>query len=124
MCEGEISGLVYGAIGGCFWDVCSTAPDGFNGLYLAALGCISGLLVRFFMRNKLLAQYCICAAATALHGFLYWLFTVYIPVGDNNFSRLLGFYLPGAVMTTAVSFCIYYAVRTVSGRLVEKEAEL
>ena len=124
MSEGEISGLIYGAVGGCFWDVCSAAPDGFNSLYLAVVGCVSGLLIRFFMRNKLLTQYCICAIATSLHGLLYWIFTVYIPIGDNNFTKLLGFYLPGAVMTTGVSFIVYYAVRYVSNRLVEKEIEL
>lgn len=122
MCEGAMSGLLYGAAGGCFWDVCSAAPDGFNGLYLAFAGCAAGLLVRFVMRNKLLTEYCICAVSTGLHGILYWLFTVYIPLGDNRFSKLFGFYLPGAVITTAVSFIIYYLVRALSRRLCEKDA--
>ena len=122
MCEGAMSGLLYGAAAGCFWDVCSVAPDGFNGLYLAFAGCAAGLLVRFVMRNKLLTEYCICAVTTGLHGILYWLFTVYIPLGDNRFSKLLGFYLPGAVITTAVSFIIYYFVRALSRRLCEKDA--
>lgn len=122
MCEGEMSGLLYGAAAGCFWDVCSAAPDGFNGLYLAFTGCLSGLLVRFFMRNKLMTEYCICAAVSGLHAILYWLFTVYIPLGDNNYSKLFGFYLPGAVITTALSFIIYYLVRALSRKLVEKDA--
>jgi rod shape-determining protein MreD len=122
MCEGAMSGLLYGAAAGCFWDVCSTAPDGFNGLYLAFAGCLAGLLIRFFMRNKLLTQYCICAVTTVLHGVLYWLFTIYIPLGDNRFSKLFGFYLPGAILTTAVSFIIYYLVRELSRRLCEKDA--
>lgn len=122
MCEGEMSGLLYGAAAGCFWDVCSSVPDGFNGLCLAFAGCLSGLLVRFFMRNKLMTEYCICAAVTGVHAILYWLFTVYIPLGDNNFSKLFGFYLPGAVITTAVSFVIYYLVRGLSRKFVEKDA--
>lgn len=124
MCEGELSGLFYGMIAGCFWDVCSTAPDGFNGLYLAFTGCAAGLLVHFFMRNKLVTQYCICAVATGLHSILYWMFTIYIPIGDTRFSALLGFYLPGAVITTALSFIIYHAVKYVSISLVEKETSL
>lgn len=122
MCEGEMSGLIYGAVAGCFWDVCSTAPDGMNGFYLALAGCASGLLVHFFMRNKLLTEYCICAVATGLHSVLYWVFTIYIPLGDKNFAKLFGFYLPGAVITTAVSFVIYYSVRALSRKLVEKDA--
>lgn len=122
MCEGAMSGLLYGAAAGCFWDVCSAAPDGFNGLYLALAGCVSGLLIRFVMRNKLMTEYFICAVSTTLHGVLYWLFTIYIPLGDNRLSKLFGFYLPGAVITTAVSFIIYYLVRELSRRLCEKDA--
>lgn len=122
MCEGELSGLFYGMIAGCFWDVCSTFPDGFNGLFLSFAGCTAGLLVHFFMRNKVITQYCICAVATGLHSIVYWLFAVYIPVGDSRFSALLGFYLPGAVITTALSFIIYKAVKFVSISFVEKES--
>ena len=122
MCEGAMSGLLYGAAAGCFWDVCSAAPDGFNGLYLALVGCASGLLIRFFMRNKLMTEYCICSVSTVTHGVLYWLFTVYIPLGDYRLSKLFGIYLPGAVITTSVSFIIYYLVRVLSRRLCEKDA--
>lgn len=124
MCEGELAGLFYGMIAGGFWDVCSSGIDGFHALYLALIGVFSGLLVRFFMRNKLLTQFCICAVSAFTHSILYWLISVYIPVGDNGYGKLLGFYLPSAVITTAISFVIYYTVRTICNKLQDKEAKI
>lgn len=124
MCEGEVSGLVYGLAGGAFWDVCSAGIDGYHAFYLALAGCLSGVLVHFIMRNRLLTQYCICGVSSAVYGVVYWLFTVYIPLGDMNYAKLLGFYLPSAVVTTAFSFVIYYAVRFISNTLIEREEKI
>lgn len=124
MCEGEVSGLVYGLIGGVFWDVCSAGIDGYHAFYLAFIGCLSGVLVHFIMRNRLLTQYCICGIAAAIHSVVYWLFTVYIPLGDMNYKKLLGFYLPSAVVTTAFSFISYYVVRFISNTLMEREEKI
>lgn len=124
MYEGEISGLLYGLAAGAFWDVCSGGIDGIHTLFLALIGCVSGLLVHFFMRNRLLTQYCICAVSCVLHTVTYWAISVYIPVGDNGYSKLLGFYLPSAVITTAFSFVIYYFVRYICTKLKEKEEKI
>lgn len=121
MYEGEIAGLLYGTAAGAFWDVCSAGLDGIHTLSLALIGCASGLLIHFFMRNKLLSQYCICAVSCVLHAVLYWAVSVYIPVGDSGGAKLLGFYLPCAVITTAISFVIYYFIRFISTTLKEKE---
>ncbi len=114
MFDGELSGLIYGAIGGAFWDVCSASPDGFCTFYLALAGCVSGLLVRFFVRKKMLAQYCITAVVSVLFCVLYWLFTVCIPVGDRDSQKLLGFYLPAAVVSTLFSFICYFSVSKIA----------
>ena len=124
MYEGEIPGLLYGMVAGCLWDVCSGGIDGFHAFYLALTGCVAGILVHFFMRNKLLTQYCICTIATFLHSILYWLISVYIPVGDNRYSKLLLFYLPSAIITTTVSFAIYYFIRMICNKLSEKEEKI
>lgn len=124
MCEGELSGLIYGVIGGAFWDVCSAGIDGYHAFYLAFLGCLSGVLVHFIMRNHLLTEYCICGAAAGIHSVVYWLFTVYIPLGDMNYEKLLGFYLPSAVVTTAFSFVIFYIIKAICNSLMEKEEKL
>ena len=117
MSEGEIAGLFYGLAAGAFWDVCSAGLDGFHTLYLALLGTLTGVLVHFFMRNKLLTQYCICGIACFTHSILYWLITVYIPMGDRMYSKLLGFYLPSAVITTAISAVIWLAVGFICKKL-------
>lgn len=124
MFEGELAGLFYGMIAGCFWDVCSAGPDGFHGFYLALAGCLSGILVHFVMRNWILSQYCLCATATAIHSIIYWLATIYIPIGDSGYSKLLGFYLPSAIITTAFSFIIYYMVRFICTNLKENQAQM
>lgn len=111
MHEGETAGLFYGLAAGAFWDVCSAGPDGFHAFYLALLGTVTGFLVRFIMRNKIITQYCICFISIFVHMVIYWAVTVYIPVGDFRYGKLLGFYLPSAVITIAASFIVYYMVR-------------
>ena len=123
MHEGEMSGLFYGLTAGAFWDVCSSGPDGFHAFSLALIGTVTGILVRFIMRNKILTQYCICFISAFTHTVLYWLITIYIPAGDFRYGKLLGFYLPSAVITIASSFIIYYLVRiicTITDRSVVK----
>lgn len=124
MCEGELAGLLYGLAGGAFWDVCASGIDGFHGFYLALTGCIAGILVHFVMRNRLLTQYCICTIATLVYCVVYWYATVYSQTGDMNYNKLLGFYLPGAVVTTAISFAVYFVIRYISKTLVEKVPEI
>ncbi len=117
MYEGETAGLFYGFAAGAFWDVCSAGLDGFHAFYLALLGAVTGILIHYFMRNKLLTQYCICAVASFCHAVFYWLITVNIPVGDRMYHKLLSFYLPSAVITTATSFIIYFAVGFICRKL-------
>lgn len=124
MCEGEISGLVYGLAGGAFWDVCAAGSDGIHCLYLAFAGCVSGLLVHFIMRNRLLTHYCICSVTCVIYSVLYWFVTVYMQIGDMNYNKLLSFYLPCAIVTTAFSFVVYYIIRFICDTLKEKEPEI
>ncbi len=117
MCEGEISGLLYGAAAGIFWDICSASPEGFCAFYLALLGALSGVLIKFYLRLRTLTQYVITAISSVCFFALYYLFTVFIPIGDKGFNVLLSFYLPSAVMTTAFSFIPYSIVKFLSGTL-------
>lgn len=124
MCEGELYGLIYGLAGGAFWDVCALGPDGIHGFYLALIGCLSGMLVHFVMRNKILTQYCICAVASVIYCVFYWFVTVYARIGDMNYNKLLGFYLPSAVVTTVFSFIVYFIIKFVCDNLKEKEPKI
>ncbi len=122
MYEGETAGLVYGASGGIFWDICSSGLDGGHAFFLAFAGCLSGILVRFVMRNRLITEYCICSVAAVLHSITYWAVTVYIPLGDMHYEKLLLFYLPSAVMTTAFSFVLFFAVKATEYYFGDKSA--
>lgn len=121
LCEGETAGLLYGAAAGAFWDVCAGGPDGLHALYLAFIGCVSGLLVRFIMKNRLLTQYCFTTVASAVYAVLFWWVSVSIPIGDAGNKKLLGFYLPSAVVTALFSFILYYFIRFFSEKLREPE---
>lgn len=120
MCDGELSGLFYGAFAGAFWDICSFGPDGIHALYLAVVGCVAGVLVHYFMKNRLLTQYCICVPATVMSAVFYWFVSVSQPVGDAGHEKLLLFYLPSAVITSAFSFITYYFIKFICEKLKEK----
>ncbi len=124
MCEGETAGLIYGLAGGTFWDVCASGLDGIHAFYLAFIGCLSGILVHYFMRNRLLTQYCICGISCIGYSVIYWFVTVYSRIGDMNFNKLLKFYLPCAIVTTAFSFTVYFIVKFICDNLKEKEPEI
>lgn len=124
MCDGEIPGLLYGAAAGAFWDVCSFGFDGMHAFYLALIGCISGVLVHYFMKNRLLTQYCICAVASVIYAVLYWFISVSVPVGDAKNEKLMLFYLPSAVITVAGSFIAYFIIRFICEKLKEKEEKI
>lgn len=119
--EGETAGLLYGAAAGAFWDVCAGGPDGLHALYLAFVGCLAGLLVRFIMKNRLLTQYCFTTAASAVYAVLFWWVSVCIPIGDAGNKKLFGFYLPSAVVTSVFSFILYYFIRFISEKLREPD---
>lgn len=124
MYEGFMPGLLYGMAAGAFWDVCSSGADGMFALILAFAGFISGFMIKYVMRNKLLTQLSITAFFSFGTLILHWLITVYIPIGDKDLRKLLLFYLPSAVMTLAVSFVIYYVVGFVCTFFNDKEARL
>ena len=124
MFEGEISGLLYGLAAGAFWDVCASGADGIHCFYLALTGCVSGLLVHFMMRNRLLTHYCICSLSSVIYCVVYWFLSVYISVGDMNYNKLMVFYLPSAIITTAFSFVVYCIIRFICETFREKEPEI
>ncbi len=111
--EGDMSGLVFGALAGAMWDVCDLGFDGFRAFWLALTGCVAGILVRFRLREKVGTAYAICAVSTLLYCLLDWFFTVSIPLGDKNFSKLLWFYMGSFVYTVIPTGLVYLAVRAV-----------
>ncbi|MCD7775260.1 MAG: rod shape-determining protein MreD [Clostridiales bacterium] len=113
--RGEMSGLIYGAIAGCFWDVCSSGADGIHAFYLAFIGCAAGVLTHYLMRRNIVTQYCLTTVSCVIFVLIYWFITVYIPVGDAEYKALLTFYLPSAVITIALSFVSYFTVKLITG---------
>jgi uncharacterized membrane protein len=53
MFDYELSGAVFGLIAGAYSDFMSAGPDGIGALFMTAAGCVSGLLLRYYMMNKI-----------------------------------------------------------------------
>ena len=104
MREGELTGLVYGMIGGAFWDVTVSGADGIHALCLAVTGFAAGWLVRFLLRDTMLSFYAVTAGAASLIAAVDWCVFTLIPVGDLGARLLVRRYIPSALITVAFAF--------------------
>lgn len=111
MLEGDLSGLLYGALAGALWDVCSPGLDGFRALWLALTGFTAGILTRFRLREKVATQYLFCSVSVAAYCAIDWFFTVSLPVGDSGLEKLIYFYGGSAAYTLLFSFVVFLALR-------------
>ena len=107
---GEMAGLVYGMIGGAFWDVASSGTDGVHALCLAVIGFAAGWLVKFLLRDTMLSFYAMTAGAVSVIAAVEWLVFTLIPVGDLGARLLVRHYIPSAIITAAFGFICRLAV--------------
>ncbi len=110
MREGDLAGLVYGAVAGAFWDVASSGADGVHALTLALIGFAAGWLVRFLLRDTMLSFYAMTAGAAALVAAVDWCAFTLIPAGDLGARLLVRHYIPSAMITVAFAFLCRFAV--------------
>ena len=66
MFTGPLIGGWLGCAAGFFWGVYAAAPFGVHALLLLIIGCATGLLERFLLRNNAVAALLLCAVATAV----------------------------------------------------------
>ncbi len=123
MFDYELSGAVFGLIAGAYSDFMSAGPDGIGALFMTAAGCVSGLLLRYYMMNKIKTFFLLSSAATFLYAFFSWFFDSWMPVGDKNLVRFLTYYLPSAIITVLFSFITYYIVKAVHEKFTDDKEE-
>ena len=113
MFERTAAGAVFGILAGALWDI-SSSTDGFNTLALFCAARISGVLIKYVMRNNLITALALCAGSTAVYTASYILI-FYAFRGVSGIGQLiLSFYLPAFVCSLCVCIPVYSLVRSIS----------
>lgn len=112
----EIVGLFLGILAGGLWDISSDMSAGILTFFLAAVGFISGILIRYWLRNNFRTLFLLNAAACAIFFFISYL-GHYSALGlTSGVKSILVFYLPSYVLTCLLSSFFYYTVRHINMR--------
>lgn len=110
MYERSLTGLFYGVIAGALWDFASTGADGMFTLMLATIGFGVGIIITFYIRNRLFSAFVLTLLSSTAVSVAYWLIFVLRKSLDGSFEILLLRFLPLAVYTSVFVFVYYYLI--------------
>lgn len=113
MFERETWGAFAGLLAGALWDCVAARGQGFHAIFLMLAGFLCGFLVRYIMRNNLMAALVLTAAFSLLHEVLFWLFFIVIGGVPGAGKLLWRFYLPCAAAAVLWLPLFYFAVRSI-----------
>lgn len=122
MYENNLAGLAFGFISGALWDFASSGADGMYTLLLTVIGFGVGVLVSFYLRNRLLSAVVLSAVASAAVSVIYWFIFVLRKGYDGAWSLLFSHFLPLALYSTLFVFVYYYLIRFIMKSTVETES--
>ena len=109
----EWPAALFGLVGGSLMDVMGTESACFYTITLFLLGCMAGLLVKYYVNSHLLSALALIALFSLLFFAVKWA-TFY--VGHPQAGNLLLWSLGSALYTTAVGVVIYFVLRLVFRR--------
>jgi|GEM_PF-2278391 len=115
--EGEFTGLFFGLAAGALYDAVSPVPDGIFALLFAALGCAVGFLARFIFRNTLMSAFLLTLAFSLLTVLTSFVFNVAFKNPSLALHSYAGFYISGALLTSALLPVFYYPVKFLETKL-------
>ena len=110
MYERSMTGLAYGVLAGALWDFASTGADGMFTLMLTTIGFGVGIVITFYVRNRLFSAVVLTFAASCAVSVAYWLMFVLRKGFDGMWSVLVFRFLPIALYTTFFVFIYYYLI--------------
>ena len=121
MFEGPVGGAAAGIAGGLLWDLYADRLFGFSALFLMAICCACGLLVRLLLRNNLLSALLLVGGALLFQGLADWFFTVLLLGRDSPLYVLLHMTLPDLLYSLVLAPLIYALVTGVTRLLRHRE---
>ena len=110
MYERSITGLTCGVIAGALWDFASTGADGMFTLMLATIGFGVGIIITFYVRNRLFSAFVLTLMSSAAVSVAYWLVFVMRKSLDGAWESLVLHFLPLALYTSLFVFVYYYLI--------------
>ena len=94
MFEGPVGGAAAGIAGGLLWDLYADRLFGFSALFLMAICCACGLLVRLLIRNNLLSAMLLFSGALLTQGLMDWFFNYVLWMKEDPLYMLGRMLLP------------------------------
>ena len=110
MYERSLSGLLYGVLAGTLWDFGSTGADGMYTLMLATIGFSVGMIITFYVRNRLFSAFVLTLASSTAVSVAYWMIFVLRKGFEGTWAILLSRFLPIALYTAVFVFIYYYLI--------------
>ena len=107
MFEGPVGGAAAGIAGGLRWDLYADRLFGFSALFLMAICCACGLLVRLLIRNNLLSAMLLFSGALLTQGLMDWFFNYVLWMKEDPLYMLGRMLLPDMAYTLVVSPLLY-----------------
>lgn len=121
MFERGMAGAVFGAFAGMLWDFTLSRGDGFNTLFLMAIGIICGLLINYLMRNNLVTAILLTSITLLLYSLCYWLVFIIFRGIEGGASTILTFYLPSALYSLVLMPIFYFSIRSYMKRVRSRQ---
>ncbi len=110
MYERSLYGLFFGLLSGVIWDFATSGADGMFTLMLSAIGFGIGVLITFYLRNRLITAVFLSFASCLAVSVAYWLVTILRKGYDGSWEILFAHFLPLAVYSALFVFAYYYLV--------------
>lgn len=110
MYERSIPGLCYGLFAGALWDFASTGADGMFTLMLATIGFGLGIIITFYIRNRLFSAVVLSLFSCTAVSVAYWLVFILRKELEGAWAVLFTHFLPLAVYSSLFVFVYYYLI--------------
>ena len=110
MYERSLTGLAFGVIAGALWDFASTGADGMFTLMLATIGFAVGIVITFYVRNRLFSAFVLTLMSSTAVSVAYWMLFVLRKGFEGTWMILLTRFLPMALYTALFVVVYYYLI--------------
>lgn len=110
MYERSLAGLAYGVLSGALWDFGSTGADGMYTLMLATIGFGVGMIITFYVRNRLFSAFVLTLMSSTAVSVAYWMLFVLRKGFEGTWTILLSRFLPIAIYTALFVFVYYFLI--------------